>query len=97
MIAFRGKKKVGPRPDWSPLGILITIFDEHACPFHMRVPSPGVGGGGGGQAVLTGEGEGNFGYCEKWKKNCSSKPKDKNPIVTKSSWKCTFQRVLPEK
>ena len=73
----------------------------------MRVPSPGGGGGGGGagggggggggQAVLTGEGEGNFGYCEKWKKNCSSKPKDKNPIVTKSSWKCTFQRVLPEK
>ena len=40
MISFRGKKKkVGPRPDWSPLGVSFKISDEHPHPFHMRSPS----------------------------------------------------------
>ena len=39
MIAFRGQKKVGPRPDWSPSGVSLKISVEHPRPFHMRVPS----------------------------------------------------------
>ena len=38
MIAFRGKKKVGPRPDWSPLGVKLKISDEHPRPFHIGFP-----------------------------------------------------------
>ena len=38
MIAFRGKKKVGPRPDWSPLGVKFKISDEHPRPFQMGFP-----------------------------------------------------------
>ena len=36
MIAFRGQKKVGPRPDWSPLGVLFKISDEHPHPFRIQ-------------------------------------------------------------
>ena len=36
MIALRGQKKLGPGPDWSPLGVLFKISDEHPYPFHMR-------------------------------------------------------------
>ena len=38
MIAFRGQRKVGPRPDWSPLGVSFKISDEHLHPFHTRSP-----------------------------------------------------------
>ena len=43
MIALRGKKKVGPRPDWSPLGVKFKISDEHPRPFHMGFPPGGKG------------------------------------------------------
>ena len=35
-MAFRGQKKLGPRPDWSPLGVEFKISDEHSHPFHVR-------------------------------------------------------------
>ena len=35
MVSFRGQKKVGPRPDWSPLGVYLKISDEHPRLFHM--------------------------------------------------------------
>ena len=40
MVSFRGQKKLGPRPDRSPLGVEIKISDEHPHPFHMRSPPP---------------------------------------------------------
>ena len=40
MIAFRGQKKVGSRPDWSPLGASFKISDEHFRPFHTGAPPP---------------------------------------------------------
>ena len=36
MVSFRGKKKLGPHPDQSPLGVSFKIFVEHPHPFHMR-------------------------------------------------------------
>ena len=44
MISFTGKKKLGARPDWSPLGVYFKISDEHPHPFHMRSspPPPGI-------------------------------------------------------
>ena len=36
MVSFRGQKKLGPRPDRSPLGVSFKISDEHSHPFHMR-------------------------------------------------------------
>ena len=42
MVSFRGQKKLGPRPDRSPLGVEFKICDEHPHPFHIRsLPSPG--------------------------------------------------------
>ena len=40
MVSFRGQKRLGPRPDWSPLGVQFKISDEHPHPFHMRSPPP---------------------------------------------------------
>ena len=40
MVSFRGQKKLGPRPDWSPLGVSFKISDEHPPPFYMRRPPP---------------------------------------------------------
>ena len=36
-VSFRGQKKPGPRPDWSPLGVKFKIFDEHSSSFYMGV------------------------------------------------------------
>ena len=41
MVFFRGQKKLGPRPDRSPLGVKFKISDEHPQPFHMQSP-PGA-------------------------------------------------------
>ena len=42
MVSFRGQKKLGPRPDRSPLGVYFKISDKHPYPFHMRsLPPPG--------------------------------------------------------
>ena len=40
MASFRDQKKLGPRPDRSPLGVYFKISDEHPHPFHMRSPPP---------------------------------------------------------
>ena len=40
MVSFRGQKKLGPRPDRSPLGVQFKISDEHPHPFHMQSPPP---------------------------------------------------------
>ena len=40
MVSFRGQKKLGSRPDRSPLGVYFKIPDEHSHPFHMRSPPP---------------------------------------------------------
>ena len=40
MVSFRGQKKLGPRPDRSPLGVLFKTSDEHPHPFHMRSSPP---------------------------------------------------------
>ena len=46
MVSFRGEKKkkkkkkkekLGPRPDWSPLGFQFKLSDEHTRPFHIGV------------------------------------------------------------
>ena len=38
LVSFRGpKKKKGPRPNRSPLGVQFKISDEHPRPFHMGV------------------------------------------------------------
>ena len=34
MIACRGQKKVGPCPDWSPLGVYFKICDKHPHPLN---------------------------------------------------------------
>lgn len=34
----RGHKKYEPCPDWSPLGILFKISNEHPCLLHVGVP-----------------------------------------------------------
>ena len=44
MIAFRGLKKVGPRPDWSPFRGLIQTFRRASPP--LSYGSPPRGGGG---------------------------------------------------
>ena len=31
MVSFRGQKKLGPCPDWSPLRIQFKISDLYAC------------------------------------------------------------------
>ena len=50
MVFFRGQKKVGPRPDWSHLGVLIQnvrratvppLYGE-PCPPPPPPPSPGA-------------------------------------------------------
>ena len=43
MDSFRGQKKLGLRPDWSPLGVYFKIYDEYPHPFHMRIPPPPFG------------------------------------------------------
>ena len=43
MVSFRGQKKLGSRPDRSPLGVYFKIPDEHPHPFHMRSPPPPPG------------------------------------------------------
>ena len=41
MVFFRGQiKKVGPRPDWSHLGVSFKISDEQPHPFHMEPLHP---------------------------------------------------------
>ena len=40
MVSFRGQKKLGPRPDRSPLGVYFKISDKHPYPFHMRSLPP---------------------------------------------------------
>ena len=40
MVSFRGQKKLGPRPNRSPLGVLLKISDEHSHPFRMRSSPP---------------------------------------------------------
>ena len=40
MVSFRGKKKLGPQPDRSPLGVSFKISDEHPHLFHMWSPPP---------------------------------------------------------
>ena len=46
MVSFRGKMKLEPHPDWSPLGVKIKFSDEHPRPFQMGVsfppPPPGL-------------------------------------------------------
>ena len=40
MVSFRGQKKLGLRPDRSPLGVSFKISDEQPHPFLMRSPPP---------------------------------------------------------
>ena len=40
MVSFGDQKKLGPRPDRSPLGVQFKISYEHPNPFHMRSPPP---------------------------------------------------------
>ena len=40
MVSFRGKKKLGLRPDWSPLRVYFKISDKHPHPFHVQSPPP---------------------------------------------------------
>ena len=40
MVSFGGQKKLGPRPDRFPLGVLLKISDEHSHPLHMRNSPP---------------------------------------------------------
>ena len=54
MVSFRGQKKLGPRPDWSPSGGLIQISDEHPHPFHMRNAPLPPGPDEGYRTLLTG-------------------------------------------
>ena len=42
MVSFRGQKKLGARPDRSPLGVQFKISNEHRHPFRMQSPSPGL-------------------------------------------------------
>ena len=38
MVSFRGKKKLGLRPDRSPLRVYFKISDKHPHPFHVQSP-----------------------------------------------------------
>ena len=38
MIAFRGQKEVGPRPDWSPLEVKFKFPKSIPTPFICGVP-----------------------------------------------------------
>ena len=40
MVVLRGQKKVGPRPDWSPVGVLFKISDEHPRLFIREFSPP---------------------------------------------------------
>ena len=40
MVSFSGQKKLGLRPDRSPLGLKFKISDEHPHTFHTRRPPP---------------------------------------------------------
>ena len=40
MVSFRGQKKLGPCPDWPPLGVYLKISNKHPRPFHMGVSPP---------------------------------------------------------
>ena len=40
MVSFRGQKKLGPRPDPSPLGDLIQNFQRASPPLLYASPSP---------------------------------------------------------
>ena len=42
MVSFRGQKKLGPRPDRSPLGALIQNFRRASPPHSYTESSPGV-------------------------------------------------------
>ena len=46
MVSFRDQKKLGPRPDRSPLGGLIQNVRRASPPFHMRSYPPGFIGPG---------------------------------------------------
>ena len=41
MVSFRGQKKLGPRPDRSPLGFKSTFPTSIPTPFICGVPPPG--------------------------------------------------------
>ena len=65
MIAYRGQKRVGPRTDWSPLGVQFKISNEHPRPFHMEVPpgfSTTTSTGSGLFALLSRDFEQIFGH-----------------------------------
>ena len=38
MVSFRGQKKLGPRPDWSPLGFNSKFPTSIPTPFICEVP-----------------------------------------------------------
>ncbi len=38
LVSFRGQERLEPHPDWSLLGVLFKISDEHPRPFHTGVP-----------------------------------------------------------
>ena len=40
MVSFRGKKKLGPRPDRSLLGVQFKNSDKHPCHVHIWSPPP---------------------------------------------------------
>ena len=42
MVSFRGQKKVGPRPDRSPLGVLIQNFRRASPPLSYAESTPGM-------------------------------------------------------
>ena len=41
MVSFRGQKKLGPRPNRSPLGVYLKILTSIPTPFICGVPPPG--------------------------------------------------------
>ena len=40
MVSFRGQKKLEPRPDWSPLGVLIQNFQRASPPLSYAESPP---------------------------------------------------------
>ena len=42
MVSFRGQKKLGPRPDGSPLGVNSKFPTSIPTPFISGVPPPGT-------------------------------------------------------
>ena len=44
MVSFRGQKKLEPRPDWSPLGVLIQNFQRASPPLSYAESPPPPGG-----------------------------------------------------